>query len=138
MRLDIKEKSKLDALTYCRLKKLPKLDDGESLWLFALALVAKRDGSDSYVLLKKNEKLENIIIKDFGNIATIKEIKNIYPFEFLKKHDLPNFSSKSGEQERLKYLSHYDNNDYSGLSVEELDKVILGKVVVDKIKNYVF
>jgi hypothetical protein len=135
---NLKERTKLDALSYCRLKKMPEIYDGESLWVSAIALVSKSNGQESYVLLRKNEKLGDDVIKDFGSVSSIAVIKEIYPFEFVKKKDLPNFSKKSGKEDRLQYLSYYNNEDYSNLSEEELDNVILGKIVIKKAKEYVF
>ena len=114
------------------LKELPEKDNGENIWVKALALVKKRDGSESYVYVAKNKiTLENNIVKDFGSSSAIFEIVEYYPFSFLKSSYVPSFKTQKKE-DRIKYLQRYDNSkDYSKKTLKELDFEII-RVAIEK------
>ena len=64
MKKNIKETSLVGALSYFLLRDLPEKDNGENIWVKALALVKKKDGSESYVYVAKDPKtLDNKIVK---------------------------------------------------------------------------
>jgi hypothetical protein len=136
MAKDIKNESLIKALSHFLLKDLPDVDDGENIWIKALALVRKCDGSESYVyVVKDNVTLQNRIAKDFGGVAQISEIIEFYPFSFLKSGYVPTFNGKKKE-ERVKYLMTYDNRkNYSEMTLKELDREII-RVGIEKQLNY--
>lgn len=135
MAKDIKNESLIKALSHFLLKDLPSVDDGENIWIKALALVRKCDGSESYVyVVKDSVTLQNRIAKDFGGVAQISEIIEFYPFSFLKSGYVPTFNGKKKE-ERVKYLMTYDNlKDYSEMTLKELDREII-RVGIEKQLN---
>lgn len=126
MTKNIKEDSKLKALTYCGLRELPDVEDKEHFWLRAIALVKKIDGSESYVYVEKDLKtLKPKMIKDFGNIAIIYEFVEYYPYSYLKSQFMPTFKTQK-KDERIAYLTAYDKNaDFSRHTLKELDKEIM-------------
>lgn len=127
-----KNESLISALSYFMLRELPEKDNGENVWIKALALVKKKDGSESYVYMVKDaNNLENVIAKDFGSSSAIFEIVECYPFSFLKSSYVPTFKTQKKE-DRIKYLSRYDKNkDYSEMTLKELDKEVL-RVGIEK------
>lgn len=135
MTKDVKNESLIKALSHFLLKDLPSVDDGENIWIKALALVRKCDGSESYVyVVKDSVTLQNRIAKDFGGVAQISEIIEFYPFSFLKSGYVPTFNGKKKE-ERVKYLMTYDNRkDYSEMTLKELDREII-RVGIEKQLN---
>lgn len=117
--------SLIDALSYCSLRELPEVEDKESVWIRAIAKIAKSDGQMYYAYVEKDENLENKIIRDFGPISAIVKVVEYYPFSYLKPAFMPKFKGKS-KDERLAYLTRYNKTDeYDGLSLKELDKLIL-------------
>ena len=122
-----KEKESLiDALAYCSLRDIPAADDGSGYWLEALAKVAKRDGTKSFVYAVRNADTLDIEIKvDFGTISGIAFVEEYYPYEFLRDEFLPKFANK---EERVKYLSKGDEEaekKYAKMSVKALDETII-------------
>lgn len=123
---NIKEKTLLDALTACSLRELPEVDTKEYQWLKAIALVQKRDGSQSYVLMEKDKDMNNRIVKDFGNISSILKVLNIYPYSFLNAMSMPKFKTVKKE-ERIDWLKINGEKgvDYSEMSLKELNAEVL-------------
>jgi hypothetical protein len=119
------EESLLDALQYCSLRKLPEVEDGENVWIRAIARVAKADGQMYYAYVEKDDNMQNKIVKDFGSISAIVRIVDYYPFSYLKPAFMPKFKGNKKE-ERIAYLTRYNKDlDYSNYSVKELDKLIM-------------
>lgn len=119
------EESLLDALQYCSLRVLPDVEDGENVWIRAIAKIAKADGQMYYAYVEKDDKLQNKIIKDFGPISALVRVIEYYPFSYLKPAFMPKFKGNKKE-ERIAYLTRYNKDlDYSHYSVKELDKLIM-------------
>ena len=128
------EQSLIDALSYCGLRELPEKDDKESVWIYALAKVQKADGSISYVLMTKDSDANDKIKKDFGNVAIIRKILEVYPYAYLKQGYMPKFKTQ-GKEERVKYLSRLnDGTDWSAMTVKQLDKKILALSIQKQIQ----
>jgi hypothetical protein len=125
MAKDILRESLIDALSWASLRELPEKDNGENIWIRALALVSKRDGSKSYVALVKGKNGEDRIIRDFGSVSMIVKIEEIYAFEYLDSSYLPTFDSKKKE-DKIKWLSmQRPEVNYEEMSSKELNKAIL-------------
>jgi hypothetical protein len=127
MAKNIERESLVSALAHCSLRDLPKIDNGEDIWLYAIAKVEKSDGSTSYALVEKTENLEIRYLKDFGSIYQIRKVVSYHPFSFLKPSYLPKFKSEK-KDERLDYLAKHVGKDvdFSQYSKKELDGIILG------------
>jgi hypothetical protein len=125
MAKDILRESLIDALSWASLRELPEKDNGENIWIRALALVSKRDGSKAYVALVKGKNGEDRIIRDFGSVSVIVKIEEIYAFEYLDSSYLPTFESKKKE-DKIKWLSmQRPEVNYEEMSSKELNKAIL-------------
>ena len=112
-------------MSWASLRELPEKDNGENIWIRALALVSKRDGSKSYVALVKGKNGEDRIIRDFGSVSMIVKIEEIYAFEYLDSSYLPTFDSKKKE-DKIKWLSmQRPEVNYEEMSSKELNKAIL-------------
>lgn len=124
------QESLIDALAYCSLRDIPAADDGSGYWLEALAKVAKRDGTKSYVYAVRNaETLETEIKVDFGSISGIAFVEEYYPFEFLRNEFMPTFANKD---DRVKYLAQGAadaEKRYSKMSVKALEEEIIKKAI---------
>jgi hypothetical protein len=78
------EKETLDeALQYAHLPELPQIqeDDGR-VWIMALAKVLKINGRENYAIVKADYYGKPKIVKDFGTVACIVKILEIYPYYF--------------------------------------------------------
>lgn len=130
----IKEKTLVDALSYCDLRELPKEWDKETVYIRAIALVSKTDGSYNYAVVKKGDGGKDNVEKDFGNISAIRTIEKVYPFRFLATNFVPTFKTKS-KDERLNWLEKFgDGKDYSSMTLKELDKEILSSAMQRALK----
>lgn len=128
----LKQESLVKALSFCGLREVPEEWDKENVYLRALALVSKTDGSESYVLVEKDEHGNDRTVKDFGTVCAIHETISIHPFFFLDTRWLPEFKPKGkgkasadGKAERIAWLERNnvfmnDNDD-----IKTLDKAIL-------------
>lgn len=124
-------KSLVEALSWASIRELPQKDLGESVWIKALALVTKRDGSKSYVALRRTVPTEYNIIKDFGSDSIITIIEEIYPYLFLDGTFIPEFKTQK-KDDRIKWLSMNGVDDnLEELTLKELNK----KIVEVAIKN---
>lgn len=128
----ITQESMIDALSYCALRDLPPEDEGKDVWVSALALVAKADGNLYFAYVEKDPKTgDNRIIKDFGSMSVIRKVETYYPISYLKSEYMPEFKTKTKE-ERVKYLAKMtfqDASNFEGMSVKELNKMILNKAI---------
>ena len=132
------DRSLVEVLGRCGLKHLPEKDTKEFYWVKAIGLVCKSDGSMNYAILRMGEDLKPTVVKDFGNIASIVKIKEIYPFIKLEEKWIPVFKTQK-EEDRLEWLRRIgDKTDYSELTLKALERVIIGhalRMAWDDIKN---
>lgn len=128
--------SLIKALSYCSLRELPKLDNGEDVWIKALALVTKTDGCDYFVALEKDAKtLVNRVKKDFGGTGAIVEYKETYPYLYLSSEYMPKFQDKTKDA-RIKYLSGINPNvNWSKYSLKELNDEIIGLAIQSQLNH---
>ena len=125
MAKDITRESLINALSWASLRELPEKDNGENIWIRALALVSKRDGSKSFVAMVKGKNGEDRILKDFGAVSQIVNIEEVYPYSYLDSSYLPQFDSKKRE-DKIKWLElQRPDENYSELTAKELNKAIL-------------
>lgn len=128
------EQSLIDALAYCSVRELPPEDDKQNVYIGAIALVTKRDGSKSYCVLQKDKNCNDKIIKDFGSISPIVSIEKIYPYLYLNSNFVPKFDSKKRE-ERVKWLSIVNpNENYEEMSMRDLNKAIINIAIQNQLK----
>lgn len=96
------EKSLLLALNDSHLSELPdSLKPTTRLWMRAIVLVEKRDGSKSYVLAENNGDNTPNVVKDFGSISQIVKYKGIYPFYEVENARIPDMRNKTEIMELL-------------------------------------
>lgn len=135
MKEDIKQKSLIQALSYCSVRDLPEEDNGENVWVKAIGLVSKIDGTKSYVAIERGVDGGNKIVKDFGHIASIVKVENVYPYLYLESGNIPKFKTNSRE-DRIAWLRNHDlDNDYSDCSLKKLNAAILNICCQSLIKN---
>lgn len=128
----LKKESLIKAMSFCGLREVPEEWNKENIYLRALALVAKTDGSESYVLVEKDERGEDRMVKDFGTISAIHETISIHPFFFLDTRWIPEFKPKGkgkanadGKAERIAWLERNNVIVDAKTDIKTLDKEIL-------------
>lgn len=130
----IKEKSLVDALSYCDLRSLPQEDTKEYVWLKAIGLVVKSDGSQNYAYVIKDVNGKPKIKKDFGSIASIVRYEKFYPFALLDEKYMPSFKTRAKE-ERIEWLVKMGSEeDFSEISLKELDRKVLNMAMTNALK----
>lgn len=126
------EEMLIDALSWASLRSLPKEDTKELVWVKALAKVQKRDGSTSFVAMKKDKDGKPTIIKDFGTPSVIVEITSIHPYHFLETTRVPHFKTRE-KKERIDWLKNYaydEDVNYESLTLKQLDKMVIDAVTL--------
>lgn len=131
-----KEQQLMDCLRWCDLPSLPEKDDKENIWIKAVALVQKADGSEGYVALRKDDNVESKIVKDFGNISIVRKIKEVYPYSFLSVAFVPEFKTKKKE-ERIAWLRKQGNTKQGleELSLKDLDRMVIAIAIKAQINK---
>lgn len=135
MTKDITRESLISALSHCSLRELPPKDNGEGIWIRAIAKVVKSNGHDSYALFYREEMGQERMVKDFGGITSIWKVEEYYPFEFLLDSYLPKFKTNKKE-EKVAFLSKYDKNtNYSSFNVKQLDEAIINIAIKTQLQK---
>ena len=131
---NIKEKSLINCLAALDLRDLPKEWDKENVWILAVGLVSKIDGTFSYAALKKDEDGNARVVKDFGNICAIRQIEKVYPYKYLDASFMPTFKTRA-KDERIAWLERMnEKGNFSEMSAKELDRKVLN-VVIQQVLN---
>ena len=136
---DIKNETLLEALSYCGVRELPEELKGKEVWIKAIGLVTKKNGSQSYVAIVRDSFGEKKIVKDFGYLSPVSKIEKIYPYLYLSEDDVPKFKDGSKE-DRITWLIErdYKEEELKELTIKKLDKIIIEesvKVVLARDKN---
>lgn len=118
-----------DALQKAYLTELPKPADNKTVWIEGIAKIKLSDGSIGYGIVKRNEDLTTRVCYINGNIATISEIEEIYPYVTLQKEYIKKFTAKEKEESRIKFLRSL-NLPCTSLNLEEMTLDELNKEVV--------
>lgn len=130
----IKEKSLISCLAALDLRDLPKEWDKENVWVLAVGLISKIDGTFSYAALKKDNDGNAKVYKDFGNICAIRGIEKVYPYKFLDASFMPMFKTRA-KDERIAWLERMgEKGNFSEMSAKELDKKVLNVAIQQSLK----
>lgn len=131
---NIKEKSLINCLAALDLRDLPKEWDKENIWILAVALVSKIDGTHSYAAIKKDKDGKDKVWKDFGNVCALNKIEKVYPYKYLDASFMPYFKTRS-KDERIAWLERMgEQGSFSEMSVKELDKKVLNVAIQQALK----
>ena len=131
---NIKKKSLISCLAALDLRDLPKEWDKEDVWILAVGLISKIDGTFSYAALKKDENGDARVVKDFGNICAIRKIEKVYPYKYLDASFMPVFKTRA-KDERIAWLERMgEKGNFSEMSAKELDRKVLN-VVIQQVLN---
>lgn len=128
--------SLIKALAHCSLRELPELDNGEDVWIKAIALVEKTDGCDYFVDIHKDATtLTNKVKCDFGPTGAIVKFKEFRPYLYLSSDFMPTFNDKTKDS-RVKYLERMSpNRVWSKLSLKELNDAVIGVAISLQLNN---
>ena len=130
--------SKKEALDQSGLKEIPAKDNGESIYILAIGLVKKRDGSVNYALLRKNLKGEDEVYADFGHVCTMSAILEVYPYEYLDDmymplHDMDEKTTAKTKREIIQGLREngelpddYTKEFISKMKVADMNGLLIG------------
>ena len=131
---NIKKKSLISCLAALDLRDLPKEWDKEDVWILAVGLISKIDGTFSYAALKEDENGDARVVKDFGNICAIRKIEKVYPYKFLDASFMPMFKTRA-KDERIAWLERMgEKGNFSEMSAKELERKVLN-VVIQQVLN---
>lgn len=131
---NIKEKSLINCLAALDLRDLPKEWDGENVYILAVGLASKIDGTFSYVALKKDKDGNDKVVKDFGNVCALRKVEKVYPYKFLDAAYMPYFKTRS-KDERIAWLERMGlKEDFSGMTSKELEKKVLNVAIQNELK----
>lgn len=129
------DRSLIDALSYCHLRELPKDDSKhEGVWIRAIAYVTKSDATKSYVLMDKSANGSHRIIKDFGTISNIVNVRSIHPFQFVNECNFPVFKGNDN-QGRIDWLANNGVKIDRELTSTQLNNIIINVVIQQELKN---
>lgn len=131
---NIKEKSLIKCLAALDLRDLPKEWDKENVWILAVGLISKIDGTFSYAALKKDKDGNARVVKDFGNICAIRQVEKVYPYKYLDATFVPYFKGRS-KDERIAWLEQMgEKGNFGEMSAKELDKKVLNVAIQQALK----
>ena len=131
---NIKGKSLISCLAALDLRDLPKEWDKEDVWILAVGLVSKIDGTFSYAALRKDEDGNARVVKDFGNICAIRKIEKLYPYKYLDASFMPMFKTRA-KDERIAWLERMgEKGNFSEMSAKELEKKVLNVAIQQALK----
>lgn len=129
------DKSLIDALSYCHLRELPQeASKYDGIWIRAIAYVTKADTTKSYVLMDKSSNGSHRIIKDFGTISNIVNVRSIHPFQFVSEDSLPIFKG-SNKQERIDWLTNNGVKIDGELTLKQLNNIVVNFVIQQELRN---
>ena len=132
--VNIKEKSLIKCLAALDLRDLPKEWDKENVWILAVGLISKIDGTFSYAALKKDKDGNARVVKDFGNICAIRQVEKVYPYKYLDATFIPYFKGRS-KDERIAWLKQMgEEGNFGEMSAKELDKKVLNVAIQQALK----
>ena len=127
---NIKERTLVEALSFCGVRELPEELKGKEVWIKAIGLVSKVDGSQSYVYLERGELGASNIKKDFGTLSPIVKIDKIYPYLYLSEDEVPKFSKEDkGEKTSWLVARGYNDEERSTKTPQQINKLVIDECV---------
>ena len=127
---NIKERTLVEALSFCGVRELPEELKGKEVWIKAIGLVSKVDGSQSYVYLERGELGASNIKKDFGTLSPIVKIDKIYPYLYLSEDEVPKFSKENkGEKTSWLVARGYNEEELSTKTPQQRNKLVIDECV---------
>ena len=127
---NIKERTLVEALSFCGVRELPEELKGKEVWIKAIGLVSKVDGGQSYVYLERGELGASNIKKDFGTLSPIVKIDKIYPYLYLSEDEVPKFSKEEkGEKTSWLVARGYNEEELSTKTPQQINKLVIDECV---------
>ena len=127
---NIKDETLVEALSFCGVRELPEELKGKEVWIKAIGLVSKVDGSQSYVYLERGELGASNIKKDFGTLSPIVKIDKIYPYLYLSEDEVPKFSKEDkGEKTSWLVARGYNEEELSTKTPQQINKLVIDECV---------
>ncbi len=128
--------SLIECLSFCGVREVPPKDDGENVWIKAIAKVAKVDFTENYVAVAKGKDGEDRIIKDFGNTSAIARVLEYYPYLYLDARFVPKFHDEKKKDEKIKWLAiRQPDVDFSKFTLKELNKAVINQAIQDELNS---
>lgn len=134
---ELEKNTLTDALIWAGCRRIPKKDDGKGVWINAIALVAKSDGSKSYCIVERMFSGDFRVIKDFGHAAAIKQYVSIHPYEYVKEKYIKKFSADATREVKIRYINTNLGTGYDtgSLTDEELEKELISVAIYKQKKD---
>jgi len=136
----IEERLLQDALKQAHLTQLPKAATKNTVWIEGIAKIRKANNSIAYGIVKRNPDLTHRVIYVNGDIFSITEIEEVYPYVTLDKSYIKTFTSKEKEAARANYLKSLNLPsvcpvNYDEMTMEELNKEIIKAAIYMQLKD---
>ena len=133
---NIKDETLVEALSFCGVRELPEEHKGKTVWIKAIGLVSKVDGSQSYVYLERGELGASSVKKDFGTLSPIAKIDKIYPYLYLSEDEVPKFSKEDkGEKNSWLIARGYKEEELSTRTPQQINKLVIDECVKDALNR---
>jgi len=119
-------KTLVEALGFAQIGELPPEDNGGALWMKAIAIVTKKDGTRAYCILYRTDFETYMYKAVFGTCSPVHKVIKIYPYEVVTDLPVPKFAPKD-KNSRIVFIKKNrpdDNYDFNEMKIEELDSVI--------------
>lgn len=100
------DKTLIEALSCEGLPNLPK-EAGDGMWIKAIVKVTKCDNSSNYAIALNSSDGKPRIVRDFGNMARIKRIDNIYPYYVMPNEAIPDLRNRQSVIDYLRSMCGY-------------------------------
>ena len=127
---NIKDETLVEALSFCGVRELPEELKGKEVWIKAIGLASKVDGSQSYVYLERGKLGAKDIKKDFGTLSPIAKIDKIYPYLYLSEDEVPKFSKEDkGEKTSWLIARGYKEEELSTKTPQQINKLVIDECV---------
>lgn len=136
----IEERLLQDALREAHLTQLPKEATKNTVWLEGIAKIRKANNSVAYGIVRRNPDLTHRVTYVNGDIFSITEVEEVYPYVTLDKSYVKTFDKKDKEAARINYLKSLNLPsvspvNYDEMTLEDLNKEVVKAAVYMQLKD---
>ena len=129
-----------DVLKFAHLAEMPKTATKNTIWLEGIAKIRKANNSVAYGIVRRNPDLTHRVTYVNGDIFSITEVEEVYPYVTLDKSYVKTFDKKDKEAARINYLKSLNLPsaapvNYDEMTLEELNKEVVKAAVYMQLKD---
>lgn len=116
----------VQALGFAQISELPPEDNGGALWMKAIAVVTKKDGTRAYCILYRTDFDTYMYKAVFGTCSPLHKVIKIYPYEVVMDLPVPKFAPKD-KNSRIGFIKKNrpdESYNFEEMTIKDLDDVI--------------